>query len=107
MTIEELKGKVPEAFAPWVDAYGPSLLAMSKKELMDWIHLLLAGQTYDAYKKLTESMTMEELIVEADILIGDWEAANLANAERMELQKAAATGILKIILTIALATVGL
>lgn len=107
MTIEEIKAKLPPEFQPIVDQYGPSLLAMSVADLWAWIDLLAKGDSAGAYKTLLSKLPNADLFAEANKLLDDWQKANEANKARVELQKAAATAVLKVCLAIALAAVGL
>ena len=47
--LEEVKEKLPEAWHPVIDQYGPALVAMTIKELCAWVGLHLAGHTRAAW----------------------------------------------------------
>jgi len=107
MTLEELQGKVPESFRPWVAAYGPAILAMTAEELKAWIDLLIQGDVFAAYEKLLTGMENAAVLADWATLKADWQAANITNADRLELQRSAVVAVLKIGLAVALAAVGL
>jgi hypothetical protein len=107
MTIEELLERVPEPWRPVVAQYGAALLAMSAEELWAWIDLLIRGRTAEAYETLVARLEGAELLVEWDRLNAAWSQANRENAGRLELQRAAAVAVLKVLLAAALALVGL
>ena len=107
MTLDELKAKLPEPFKPWAETYGPAFLAMTADEVKAWIELLIRGKGIEAYEAVLKKLPATELLSEWDTLKGQWAKANENNAERMSLQKAASVAALKILLTVALAAVGL
>ena len=106
--LETIKGRLPEELWPWADEYGPSLLAMGAEGIKAWIEKLLRGDVYGAYADVLANMEGPgERLSEWRSLEGQWGEAVKKNAERIALQKAAATGLLRILLAIALAMVGL
>ncbi|KPK82786.1 MAG: hypothetical protein AMJ81_09245 [Phycisphaerae bacterium SM23_33] len=107
MTLDELLEKVPEKWRPVAAEYGPALLAMTAEELWAWIHLLLNGKEDQAYQALLAKLDNPDLLAEWTRLNDCWQAANQANAERVALQKKALFALLQVLLTVALATVGL
>ena len=107
MTLDELKSKLPSALQPWVDQYGPVVLAWSAAELKAWIESLVAGDVAAAYAKVLGGLSDRTLMDEWVKISADWRRANADNAARIALQKAAAVELLKIVLAIALASVGL
>jgi len=107
MTIDELLAKVPEEFRPVVAQYGPALLAMSAEELWAWIQLLLEGKSGEAMAKVVASLDNAELFAEMEKLDAAWATANAKNTEKMALQRSASLAILRVLLTAALAMVGL
>ena len=108
MTLADLKLKVPEAMRPWVDEYGPSLLAMIADEtIKPWIDKLCRGKTIDAYRDVLAHMDNAAILDEWNHLADAWTTSNEANIRRMQLQESAVTGLLEILLVIALAAVGL
>ncbi len=107
MTIDELKAKVPEKLQPWVDEYGPALLAMTGDEFKAWLNRLIVGDIEAAYRSLLAKMDNSALLNEWDSLNADWTEANARNAERIALQKSALTALMRILLAVALAAAGL
>lgn len=107
MTIDELKAKLPPELKPWADEYGPALLKMGAQGLKDWIQKLIKGDTLSAYKDVLANMDNAALLAEGRQLDAQWDSLNADNAESLSLQKKALTKLLEILLTIALATVGL
>jgi len=107
MTLDELRGRVPEMWRPVVDQYGPALVSMGVTELWAWIGLLAKGDEYAAYRQLIDRLPAAEALAEGDSLIAGWETANKGNAERLSLQRSALAAILRVLLAAALALVGL
>ena len=107
MTLDELKSKLPLPLQGWATTYGPAFIAMTAAEIQAWIEMLIRGDVLPAYKAVLEKLPNADLLGEWDTINADWQAANEANAARMELQKTAAMAVLKILLAIALAAVGL
>ena len=107
MTLDELQAKLPAQFQPWAVQFGPAILAMTAEELKAWIDLLIRGDVLGAYEKLLTGMATPELLADWHIVTADWQAANVKNADRIDLQKSAMIGVVKIALAIALASVGL
>lgn len=107
MTLEELKAKLPAAMLPWVDKYGPIFIAMSTDELMAWIEKLAVGNSDEAYKAIIAKLPNSDLFSEWEKLNASWQSANEANVAKREVQTQAIAAILRVLLTIALATVGL
>ena len=105
--LSALLEKVPESIRPVVIEYGPALLKMGKEELWEWIKLLLNGRNREAYRVVLQKMSNAELSTEWDRLDAKWQAANVANREDVELQKAALNALLKALLMVAVALVGL
>ena len=107
MTLEELKSKVPEQLAPWVEKYGAIFLQMSADELMAWIEMIIKGDQGPAMQIVFEKMNDDELINAWTNVNASWQAANVKNAEKLEMTKAAAMAVAKICLILALGAVGL
>ena len=107
MTIDELKEKLPAELQPWVTEYGPALLAMGAEEVKKWIETILVGRIEEAYVAVLANMDNAKLIEEWNDVNADWQTANVRNAERVSLQQNALAVLLKILMAIALAGVGL
>jgi len=107
MTLDELKAKVPDEFAPWVDQYGAAFVQMTADELKAWLDRILAGDVSGAYQEILDAAGAQGALDAWKELDASWATANKANAEKLALQKSAAMGVLKIFLAMALAAVGL
>lgn len=107
MTLDELLAKVPEQWRPVAAEYGPALLAMTAAELWAWIDLLAKGKQAEAYAAVLAKMGGAEIVAEWNQLAAEWSAVNAQNAAKVDLSKRAIAGILKVLLTISLALVGL
>ena len=107
MTIDELRSKVPPSMAPWVDEYGPAIVAMTAAEMAAWLDRLVKGDVFAAYKAILAKMPNAELLAEWNTVNADWQAANDRNAERLKLRDAAVSALLRVLLGLALVSVGL
>ncbi len=107
MTLDELVQKVPERFRPVAARYGPALLKMSADELWAWIDLLIRGDATAAYRSVLSRMEGADLLAEWDRVGQQWAEANAENAARLEMQRAAVLATMRVLLTVALASVGL
>lgn len=107
MTLDELYAALPEALRPWATQYGPVFLKWSGDELKAWIDRLVAGDIAGAYAAVLKGLDNQQLVDEWGKLDAEWKQANVENKEKMEVGKAALAGLLRILLTIALAVVGL
>lgn len=107
MTLEEILAQMPEELRPVVSEYGPALVEMSTGEIWLWINLLLKGDTETAYRLLLTGMDTPERLDEWSKLASDWDEANIANKQKMNLMREASVAILRVLLTVALALVGL
>jgi len=107
MTLEELKAKLPAEIQPWVSQYGPAFIAMTTNEIAAWIDKVAAGDVCTAYKDVLKKLPNSDLMTAWDDLNAEWQTANVANNNRVKLQSEAVAAILRILLTIALASVGL
>lgn len=107
MTIDELLKQVPDEWQPVVIEYGPIMLKWSHEELWAWIELIIRGDTQMAYRKLLMETDNNGILAAWDDVNAEWEAANRKNERKMELQRDAAMAVMKVVLGIALALVGL
>jgi len=107
MTLDELVQKVPESWRPVVAEYGPALLKMPAAELWAWVRLVLEGREDQAYRAILARMGNAELLDEWDRLSASWRPANRAEASRLALRRRATQAVLHVLLTAALAMVGL
>lgn len=107
MKLDELMQRVPEPFRPVVAEYGPALITMSAEELWAWIQLLVKGRNDEAYRAVLAKMDGSAVLTEWDKLAESWQVANEANAQRLALQRSAVLAVLRVLLTAALAMVGL
>jgi len=107
MNIDELQAKLPEQFRPWAATYGPAFLAMTADEVKQWIEMLISGDVLPAYKAVLAKLPNGDLLIAWDKHNAQRQAANERNAQRVDLQQAAAVAALKVMLAVALAAVGL
>lgn len=107
MNLNELVEKTPPQLRPLVVKYGPALLKMTAEEFCAWIEMLVLGRTFEAWKALVEKLDSPGVAVAWKDLAAQWDQANQRNAERLDLQKQAAMAVLKVLLSAALAMVGL
>lgn len=107
MNLEELATKVPEKFRPIVQEYGPAFIAMGEEDIVAWINLLAKGRIDEAYRALLEKLPNQDLLAEWTKLNAEWQAANVEEARRRTVVQEATAAILKVLLAIALAAVGL
>ena len=105
--LQRVADQLPEELRPWVHEYGPALLAMGADGIKAWIDRLVAGDIEAAYRQVLEGMGNQELLSEWAKINASWRAENARNAARVGLQRSALAGLLKILLAIALAMVGL
>ena len=85
----------------------PALLAMGADEIKAWIQKLVQGDIEDAYAEILSKMDSPALVDEWTKLNAEWLSANMRNAERLAVQKNALGALVKILLAMALAAVGL
>ncbi len=107
MTIDDLLAKVPESVRPVAAQYGPALLAMSSEELWAWVTLLIAGNTRAAFDAVLAKLSVADMLAEAQKNLDAWDKANAKNEANLALQREALMALLKALLVVALAAVGL
>jgi len=107
MKLDELLEKTPEQLQPIVQKYGPALAAMTAEEFCQWLELLILGRDDEAWLSLLAKADNAGLLEAWKTTADNWSSANAANAGRMSLQKEATLAVLKVLLTGALAMVGL
>lgn len=107
MNIQDLKSKLPIPLQGFADTYGPVVLAWTTADLQAWLALLLKGNVYDAYAQVLTGMGNQQSVDEWATINAGWTSANADNAARADLAKTALVGLLKIVLAMALASVGL
>jgi hypothetical protein len=105
--MDELKSQVPAEWQPIVEQFGPAFLKMTAQELWAWILLAAKGDGEAAYRAVLEKLPNADLVAQWGDVSDAWHTANVANAERIQWQKDAAQAILKVLVGIALAAVGL
>ena len=105
--LAELIEKLPAPLRPAAAKYGSLLLQMSYDEVWNWIALLIAGKTEEAWNALYANMAAGDMEAAGLGLIQQWQEANVANAAKLELQREAAMAVLRVMLSLALAMVGL
>jgi hypothetical protein len=107
MTLDELKSKLPTSLQPFADTYGPMVLQWSAAEVTAWITRLAQGDVEGAYRTVLKAQGNDDFFKAGDALVAQWKADNVANKASMDLQKTASLAILKVVLELALAAVGL
>jgi hypothetical protein len=107
MTLDELLEKTPEPFRPIVQKYGPALVVMTAEEFRDWLELLIHGRDNEAWRALLAKADNPGLLEAWNTTAANWDAADAANASRVELQKEAILAVLRVLLAGALAWAGL
>ena len=106
ITLDELKARLPEEWQGYVAQYGPAFLAMSAAELQAWIEKIISGDVYTAYGDVLKKLPNADLLAEWGKINTEWQTANIANKAKNDLAKQAFMGLMKILLTIGLAAVG-
>lgn len=106
MDLEELKGQLKDEFHPWITEFGPALLKMTAEEVKAFILLAFKGDVIGAFSVILSQMDNAELIAAGQSLHAEWQAANVENKRKLELQRKAAEVAVTILLTILLSAVG-
>jgi len=107
MDLKELIEKLPAGLKPIAVQYGPALIKMTAEEVWAWVELLISGKTAEAYKAVIDNLPPSEKLALMAKDIAKWDELNTKNAAKVGLQREAAIAVLKALLTIALAMVGL
>ena len=108
LTIDDLLAKTPEQFRPVVTEYGPALIKMTIDEFAAWLKLLIEGKGPEAWAALMAKLDTQQAVLDEWNNLGvAWDKANEANKARMDLQRTAAMAVLKVLLAVMLAAVGL
>ena len=107
MTLQDLIDKTPAEFRPIVAEYGPALIAMTAAEFAAWIDLLIRGNPFAAWEVICAKLDQPALLAAWQGLGEKWDAATAANADRIDLQRSAALAVMKVLLAVALAAVGI
>ncbi len=107
MNLNELIEKTPPELRPIVAKYAPALVRMTAEEFCAWLELLILGKTFEAWEALLAKQDNAGLLAAWRQAADRWDEANARNAERLALQRQAAMAVLKVLLGIALAGVGL
>ena len=105
--LDALLKRVPESFRPVIARYGPALVKMTAEEFAEWLRLLLLGRTWEAWQNLVGKLDDDAMVMAWKNLDEQWAKANTAEAARWNLQRRAAMAVLQVLLTAALAAVGL
>lgn len=80
---------------------------MTAEEFAAWLELLIKGRPEAAWEALAAKLDDGELLEAWRSLAGKWDEANARNAARMDLQRQAALAVMKVLLAVSLALVGL
>lgn len=106
-TVEELLAKLPAAWRPIAAQYVPALLAMTTAEVASLIDMLANRQVEKAWAAMLAKLPNSDLIAEWNATNAAWEAENRAESQRRAVFQEAASAVLRTLLAIALALVGL
>jgi len=107
MNLQDLIDKTPAEFKPIVAEYGPALIAMSAAEFAAWVDLLIRGNPFAAWEAVCAKLDQPALLAAWQDMGDKWDAGDIGNADRMDLQRSAALGVMKVLLAVALAAVGI
>lgn len=107
MNSDELLQKVPEKFRPLAQQYLPAFVAMTEAEIIAWTDRLGRGDVDGAYEAVIKRLPNQDLLNEWTAVNAQWDSANAENSRRMALVREARSAVMGIMLTIALAAVGL
>jgi len=107
MKIDDLLDKLPEAWRPVAAKYGQALVRMTAEEFVAWVELLVCGRTKEAWTAVMGRMEDPDMLAAGQSLADEWDEANRANAEKLQLQRDACMAVLRVLLAAALAGVGL
>jgi len=106
MTLDELRAKLPPDKSGLVDLYGPTLVAMTIEQLLQWLEYVYLGLEVDAYNLYLRNARPQDAPSILDQLDAEWAEANEANAARIALHKRIAQGVAQAMAPIILAVVG-
>jgi len=106
MTLDELKASLPPEMEPWVAEYGPKIITLAAAQIKDYIERIIMGDVSGVYKDLISNMGNADLAAERRRVLIEGVLANKANAESIQMAKAAGVALGKIILTILMAAMG-
>jgi len=106
-TLDDLLDKTPDTFKPVVTKYAPKLVTWSIKQFWAWIELLALGKTHEAWNMLFEDMPSNEFLQAGNDITARLDAVQDANYHKVALQKEAISAILRVLVTITFAQVGL
>jgi len=107
MKLEELIERLPDGLKPVAVQYGPALVQMTADEIWAWVDLLISGKTAQAYKEIIDKLPPSEKLAMMAKDLAKWDQINTRNAAKIGLQREATTAVLKALLTMAIAMVGL
>ncbi len=107
MTLQELLDKLPDGLKPVAAQYGPALITMTTAEIWAWVELMIVGDTAKAFKNVIDKLPTSDKLAMMATNLAKWNDLNAANAAKIALQKEAATAVLRALLAIVLAMVGL
>lgn len=105
--LDQLIDKAPAHLKPLAIQYGPALVQWTTEELWQWIDLLARGKWEEAQASLLASLDEPDLLAEFESINEDMADANVINAQQRSMMRDAAIAILKGVMVIALAMVGL
>jgi hypothetical protein len=106
MTLDELKAALPPEMEPWVAEYGPDILKLTAATIKDYIERLIMGDTSGVYANLIDTMSNADLAAERRRTLIAGVLANKANAESIQMAKAAGAALGKILLVLLMSAMG-
>jgi hypothetical protein len=107
MTLDEIIAKLPPEFKPLAIQYAPIFMQWGQADVLAWIQLIAQGNITEAYGQIVKAGSTADLINQWNALNTEWVSANLTNSQRYAVIREAEAALLRILLTIAVAAVGL
>jgi len=106
MTLDELKASLPPEMEPWVAEYGPKIITLAAAQIKDYIERIIMGDVSGVYKDLISNMGNADLAAERRRVLIEGVLANKANAESIQMVKAAGVALGKILLVLLMSAMG-
>jgi len=106
MTLQELKDALPPEMEPWVAEYGPDIVKLAAATIKDYIERLIMGDTSGVFADLIAGMSNADLAATRRRTLIAGVLANKANAESIQMAKAAGAALGKILLVLLMSAMG-
>jgi hypothetical protein len=108
MTTQELIAKLPTGLQPLATLYAPMIVTWSAEQVMAWVNLVAAGNIEAAYAQVLKAMPVQAAVDQgATVVEQSWKAANEASAKVVATVRTAVAAVVGVVLSLALAMVGL